>query len=82
MLVEFSLKVLYSTMCGKSFQIYGARIPRKGIDLRQFYLCSSPLKNAPKFLSSRPKQKKITYFPGQHSFKNPFPETTERGGVN
>ena len=26
MLVEFSLKLLYSTMCGKSFQIYGVHM--------------------------------------------------------
>ena len=31
MLVEFSLKLLYSTMCGKIFQIYGVHISRKCI---------------------------------------------------
>ena len=39
-------------------------------------------KLAPKFLSSRPKQKEITHSPRQHSFKNLFPSTAERGGGN
>ena len=28
LLVEFSLKLVYSTMCGKKFQIYDVHIPR------------------------------------------------------
>ena len=43
-LVEFSLKLLYSTMCGKYFQIYGVHIRRKCIDSRHFYSCPSQLK--------------------------------------
>ena len=35
-------------------------------------------KLAPKFLSSRPRQKEITRSPRQHSFENPFPSTAER----
>ena len=37
---------------------------------------------APNFLSSQPRQKKITHSPRQHSFKNMFPPTPERGGGN
>ena len=33
-----------------------------------------------KFLSSRSRQKEITYFLRQHSFENLFPPTAERGG--
>ena len=36
MLAAFSLKLLYSTMCGKNFQIYGVYISRKWIDSRYF----------------------------------------------
>ena len=47
MSVKFSLKLLYSTMCGKNFQIYGVHIPRKCIDSRHFYPSPSPLKTRP-----------------------------------
>ena len=40
------------------------------------------LKLAPKFLSSRPRQKEITHPPRQHSFENLFPPTGERVGGN
>ena len=40
------------------------------------------LKLAPKFLSSYPRQKKITHSPRQHFFKNLFPPTAERGRGN
>ena len=39
-------------------------------------------KLTPKFLLSRPRQKEITDSPRQHSFKNLFPPTAERGGRN
>ena len=39
-------------------------------------------KLAPKFLSSRPRQKEITHSPKQHSFKNLFAPTAETGGGN
>ena len=39
-------------------------------------------KLAPKFLPSRPRQKKITHFPRQQSFENLFPLIIERGGGN
>ena len=41
MLVEFSLKLLYSPMCGKNFLIHGVHIPIKCIVLRHFYSCLS-----------------------------------------
>ena len=41
--VQCSLKISYSTMCEKIFQIYGVRIPRKCIDSRNFYSCLSKL---------------------------------------
>ena len=84
MLVEFSLKLLYFTMCGKNFQIYLVHIPRKCIDSRHFTHAPSRSKFAPKFLSSRPRQKEVTHFPRprQHSFENLFSPTGERGGGN
>ena len=69
-------------MCGKTFQIYGVHNPRKCIDSRHFYSCTSRSKLAPNFLSSHPRQKEITHSPRQHSFKNLFPPTAERGGGN
>ena len=47
MLVEFSLKRLYSTMCGKNFQIYGVHILRKCIDPKHFLLMPLPTHNWP-----------------------------------
>ena len=44
MLAEFSLKLSYSTKCGKNFQIYGVHIPGKCTDSRHFHSWSSPLK--------------------------------------
>ena len=43
-LVEFSLKLSYSTIYGKNFQIYGVHISRKCIDSSHFYSCPSSLK--------------------------------------
>ena len=37
MLVKFSLKLAYATMCGKKSQIYGVHIPRKCIESKCFY---------------------------------------------
>ena len=45
--LDFSLKLLYATMCGTKFQIYRVRIPRKCIDLRHFYSWPSPVKTCP-----------------------------------
>ena len=79
MLVEFSFKLLRCTMCEKNFQSYGVHFPRKGIDLSH---APPHSKLTPKFLSSRPRQKEITFSPRQHSFENLFPPTTERSGGN
>ena len=53
-IVEFSLKLLYSTMCGKNFQIYGFHISRKCIDSGHFYSYSSPPKTGPQVLVITP----------------------------
>ena len=74
MLVEFSLKLLCSTIYGKNFQIYGVHIPRKLIDLRHFDSCSSPLKTRPQVLLSRPRQKEIIHSPRRILSKICFPE--------
>ena len=42
MLVEISLKVVYSNTCGKSYQIDGVRIPKKCIESIHFYSCDLP----------------------------------------
>ena len=34
-------------MCGKNFQIYGVHIPRKCIEFRDFYSCTSTLETHP-----------------------------------
>ena len=83
MLAEFSLKLVYFTMVGKIFQIYGFHISRKCIESVHFYSCLPPhLKHYPKFLSSHPRQREINNSPGQHFFENMFPPASERGGGN
>ena len=76
MLVEFSLKFLYSTMW-EIFQIYGAHIPRKCIDSRYFYSCFTPLKTRSQVLTIVLRQKKITHSHRKYSFENLFPLTVE-----
>ena len=39
-------------------------------------------KFTPKFLSTHPREKEITYSPRQHSFQNLFSPTAERDGGN
>ena len=63
MLVEFSLKLLYSTICGQNFQIYGVHIPRKWIDSRHFYSCPSPVKTCPQILVIAPQAEGNYSFP-------------------
>ena len=70
-------------MCRKNFQIYGVHIPRKCIDLRQFYSCPSHLKTRPQVLAiTLYRQKEITHSPRQHCFQHLFFPTAERGGAN
>ena len=47
-----------------------------------FSYATSHSKLAHKFLSSRPRQKKITHSPREHSYGNLFPATAENGGGN
>ena len=83
MLVKFSLKLLYSTICGTNFQIYRVHIPRKNAVIPGIFTHAPPhSKFVPKFLSSRPRQKEITQSARQDSFENLFPPTGERGGGN
>ena len=74
MLLEFSLKVLYSTMCGKNFQIYGVHIPRKYIDSRLFYSCPSPLKTRPSSCHHALGRRKLLNYPGSILPKICFPQ--------
>ena len=69
MLVEFCLKFLYSTMCGKNFQIYGVRIPRKCIDLRHLYSCPFPLKTRTQVLVILPQAEENYLFPRAAIFR-------------
>ena len=69
-------------MCWKNFQICGAHILRKCINLGIFTHVSPHSKLAPKFLTSHPRQKEITHSPRKHFFENVFPPTAERGGGN
>ena len=80
MLVEFSLKLLYSTMCEKNFQIYGVHIPRKCIDSGNFTHTPPHSKLATNFLSTRSRQKEITGFPRVHSFAILFSLAAKRDG--
>ena len=83
MLVEFSLKRLYSTMRGKNFQTYSVYITRKCIESRHFYSCPPPhSKFVPKFLSSKLRQREITHPPTYYFFEYLFPPTAERDGGN
>ena len=83
MFSEFSLKCLYSTMCAKNCQIYGVHILGKCIESRRFYSCSASLEACPQVpVITSYRQKEITYFPRQRSFKNLFPPLAERGGEN
>ena len=67
-LVEYSLKHLYSTMYGKKFQIYRVHVPREYIDSRHFYSCLSPLKTRPRLFTMMPQAERINHF-----FENLFP---------
>ena len=82
MLLEFSLKILYSTMCGKNVQIYKFTFLENAL-VRDIFTHASPHSIlASKFLLSRPRQTEIIHSPRQHSFENLFPQTAKRGGGN
>ena len=78
-LVEFSLKLLYSIMCGKNFQVYGIHILENALILCIFTHAAPYSKLAHKFLLSRPKQKEITHSTRKDSFENLFPPRAELG---
>ena len=77
MVVESSLKLIYSIMCGKKFQIYGVHIPRKWIE-SSFYSCSLLPQNSPPSFYHHPRQREITDSPRQHLFKICFPQQHKR----
>ena len=85
MLVEFSLKLVYSTMCGKKFQSHGVHIPRNCIESTYFYSCLFPLptQNLPQSSYHHTlRGEKLLIPPGSILFKNLFLPTKERGGGN
>ena len=83
MFVEFSLKLVYATMCGTKLQIYGVHITIKCIESRNFYSSPPPHSRLyPMFSSSHSKQRKITHSRREYFFENLFPSTAERGGGN
>ena len=65
-------------MCGNNFQIYGAFIPIKRIDLRHFYSCPSPLKTRPPSSLSRTRQKETTHSFKEDPLKDLFPPAAEK----
>ena len=69
MLVEFSLKLLYSTMCGKIFKVMEFTFLENAL-IRSIFTHAPPhSKLAPKFLPSRPRQKEITHSPQAAFFR-------------
>ena len=80
MLAEFSLKLVYSAMCGKNFKICGVHIPRKCIESRHFHSCYPPslLKLGPKFFSHTLGRGELGIPPGSIFSKNLFHQTTLR----
>ena len=76
MLAEFSLKLLYSTKCGKNFQIDGVHIPGKCTDSRHFHSWSSPLKTCPQVFVITSKAEGNYSFPQATLFrKSVFPKS-------
>ena len=84
MLVEISLKVVYSNTCGKSYQIDGVRIPKKCIESIHFYSCDLPphLKLVPSSYHHTLGRRKSLIPAGSVFFKNLFPPTAERAAEN
>ena len=82
MLVEFFLKLLYSRTCGKIFKFMELSFLENALIQGIFTHVPLHSKLAPKFLSSRPRQKEITPCPRQHSFENLFFPIAERDGGN
>ena len=82
MLVEFSLKLLYSTCVGKIFKYMELTFLENAL-IQDIFTHAPPHSNLfPNFLSSCPSQREITHSPRQHSFKNVFSPTAGSGGGN
>ena len=71
MLVEFSLKVLYSTMCGKTFQICRVHAPRKSVDFTHAHL---PQNSPPSFCHHVLDRRKLLIPPFSILLKIYFPQ--------
>ena len=77
------LSIFYIPQCvGKVFKFMEFTFLENALTLGIFTHVPVHSKLAHKFLSSRPRQKKITHSPREHSFLNLFPPTAERGGGN
>ena len=82
MLVEFSLKLLFSKSVRKIFKFMEFTFLENAL-IRGIFTHTLPhSKLAPKFLPLRPRQKEITHSPWQHSLENLFSPTAEMGGGN
>ena len=82
MLLDFSLKLYIPPCVGKIFKFMEFTSLENALIQSIFTLAPPHSKLGIKFLSSHPRQKKITHPPRQHSFENLFPPTPERGGGN
>ena len=85
MLIEFSLKFVYSTMCWKKFQIFGVHILGKYIEYNLdifTYVSLSHSKLTSKFLSSHPREREIAHSHRQHFLKYLFPPIAEMTGIS
>ena len=78
-LLNFLSNFLYSTMCVKIFQIYGVHIPRKCINSRYFYSCSSPLKTRPQVLAITPKAEGNCSLPQAAFFRKSVSPNSRKG---
>ena len=82
MLVEFSLKLLYSIMCGKKFQIYGLHIHWKCIDLRNFCLFPSPPKTRIQVVVITSYAEENYWFPQAAFFRKPVSPNSRKEWKN
>ena len=80
MLVEFSLKLLHSTMFGKIFKFLAFTFLENAF-IRGIFTYASPIQNSLPS-SEVPRQKEITHSPRQHCLENLFNSTAERGWEN
>ena len=67
---------------GKIFELMEFTFLENALIRGTFTHASPHSKLASKFLLSRPRQKKITHSPRQHSSENLFPPVAEKGGGN